>query len=797
MPIAELLGVQFDMQLLGKLSVSVAAVLFISWAFRFYTSRTRATRKPPLHDPAALARPSHEPESPQNGTCRNCKAALRHQSAPSDTGDEGKQSEASPVCAGSDDLTPEDTSALTGEGQLAQMVNSPGLTNTGKMAESQDRIHAEEHKNPEAPHPPFHLQETETNKSSDSDQDTDDGSTLKLPGHTDSRAASPSGRKSPCFLQRLEGCVGVGVGRELRQNLDLQGAHSCFLSKAEITVEDAHLVLEGRDDQSVVRGKIYEYYVESSSVTEATPGMARQRRGSQGSRGLLDSPSGEFGSRGSSLSEPPPSLSPIVMRDLVLTQNVSESEDLFSPSSPEPGHTNRPVLLRKDSYLSAAELSELHIPTPAPRTSTPLKPSQGPHSGDSSPASPLSPTTTTSDPNTWEEPSLETVAGARFLHPPTESSSEKESSMAGRLDLGNCMEVLALAKKHGQDHLRQAALRVMSDNYFQVLRDPGLYGRLMAGERDQVQRLRTRGRRFLVAADMDPQDWGRSDGSRGFGADQRTSSRLYYYDDYQDSWHQLCQTPQEVVSKGCAMCTMDNYLFVALGCQGTDREMKPSKRVFCYNPVTSIWKEISPMNEARPHCKLAALQGHVYAIGGECLSTVERYDPRSDRWTFVAPLPNDTFAVAHRVTVCNEELFVSGGTLRYTLLRYNPRTNAWRRSLIVGTKERTTEMVAVRSFLYRFDVNPVLGISVYRYHMGARLWYECSSKRMLHCPAFQCVAVDDTIYCLSRQFTMRFLADETSPAFIADDLSVLAEAKGVLFPVVLSLPEKRTLQTSV
>uniref|UniRef100_A0A669DLF7 Uncharacterized protein n=2 Tax=Pseudocrenilabrinae TaxID=318546 RepID=A0A669DLF7_ORENI len=56
------------------------------------------------------------------------------------------------------------------------------------------------------------------------------------------------------------------------------------------------------------------------------------------------------------------------------------------------------------------------------------------------------------------------------------------------------------------------------------------------------------------------------------------------------------------------------------------------------------------MNEARPRCKLAALEGYIYAIGGECLSTVERYDPRLDRWTFVAPLPNDTFAVAHHVT---------------------------------------------------------------------------------------------------------------------------------------------------
>uniref|UniRef100_A0A672Y8K2 Uncharacterized protein n=1 Tax=Sphaeramia orbicularis TaxID=375764 RepID=A0A672Y8K2_9TELE len=68
------------------------------------------------------------------------------------------------------------------------------------------------------------------------------------------------------------------------------------------------------------------------------------------------------------------------------------------------------------------------------------------------------------------------------------------------------------------------------------------------------------------------------------------------------------------------------------------------------------------MNEARPRCKLAALEGYIYAIGGECLSSVERYDPRLDRWTFVAPLPNDTFAVAHHVTliynVFNDCIFI-------------------------------------------------------------------------------------------------------------------------------------------
>ncbi|CAB1314891.1 unnamed protein product [Coregonus sp. 'balchen'] len=301
---------------------------------------------------------------------------------------------------------------------------------------------------------------------------------------------------------------------------------------------------------------------------------------------------------------------------------------------------------------------------------------------------------------------------------------------------------------------------------------------------------------------MDPKDWVESS-PQGTKREQRVtnkpSSGLCYYDDYKDSWHPLCPIHQEVISKGCAMCTMDNYLFVAVGgCQqGTDSEMKPSKRVFCYNRVTSIWKEISPMNEFRPHCKLAALQGYIYAIGGECLSTVECYDPRSDRWTFVAPLPNDTFAVAHHVTVCNGELFVLGRTLRYTLLRYNPNINVWRKSAITGSKERTTDIVEVRNFLYCFDVNPQLGISVYRYHTVARLWYECCTKRLAQCLTFQCVAMDDTIYCMSRQFTMRFLADEISPRFVVDDLSVLSGAKGILFRFVLSLPDTKALQTSV
>lgn len=297
-----------------------------------------------------------------------------------------------------------------------------------------------------------------------------------------------------------------------------------------------------------------------------------------------------------------------------------------------------------------------------------------------------------------------------------------------------------------------------------------------------------------MVADIDPQDLMRKQAMTGTN-DSGISSRLYYYDDYEDTWHHMSSIPKEVVSKGWTTCTMDNYLFVAEGCKGAGRNSEPSRKVFCFNPATGTWAEICRMNVARQSCKLVALLGHVYAIGGEGLWSVERYDPREDRWSFVAPLPSDAFMVPDRATSCNGELFVLGGGLQYTMLRYNPQRDAWRQSLIISSKETTAEMVAVGSSLYRFDVSPTQGITVHRSHAVARLWYECCSKRLPYCPAFQCAAIDDAIYCVSRDFTMRLLADKVSPSFDKKDLSVLSEANGVLFPFTLVLPDKEALQT--
>lgn len=755
------------MQLLLKLSLSVAAVLLVSWAYRFYSSRDDKKIQVCVKDNKGTSQQEKE-----NATCQNCKTTLRCQNSPKhETDGGGNQPRQLHTDSTTDYRTSDSTKEPPIEAHPCQAEKSEDAFSNQDSSLKGEML-------------------TRQKEAKVSTSNISFGSALNLPYPTESGMASTTGRRSPCFLQKLEGCV--GVGRELRQDLERQGAYSSFLSKAEIKVEDANVVLEGTGDQ-IVRGKIYDYYVESSShsITDSNTVHGQFERNSE-------SQPGEFGSRGSSLTELSSSVSPIIMRDLVLPQSTVEAPS--SLGSLKLRHPARPVLLRKESYLSAAEQSELSIPILTSRASTEMTHSLASTCNESISVHPMiSSSTDSKDFNMREEADLKTVAGAPFLHHPAKSLDSTDlESLKSKLDLGNCLETLYLAKKHGQTSVQEAALGVMSDNYLQVLRDPNLYGRLMAGEREQIRKQRMRGRRFVMVADMDPQDWALNTGGQIAATEhRRTSSAVYYYDDYKDAWHTLCMVPQEVISKACAMCTMDNYLFVAVGCQGTDREMTPSKRVFCYNPLTSIWKEISPMNVARPRCKLAALEGYIYAIGGECLSSVERYDPRLDRWTFVAPLPNDTFAVAHHVTVCNGELFVSGGTLRYMLLRYSPKTNTWKPSLLVGGKDRTADMVVVGRFLYRFDVNALLGISVYRYHTVARLWYECSTKRLQRCPAFQCVTMDDTIYCVSRQFTMRFEADEISPAFIDENLSVLSAAKGILFPFVLSLIDKKPRQTSV
>ncbi|XP_074704178.1 kelch domain-containing protein 7A [Strix aluco] len=552
--------------------------------------------------------------------------------------------------------------------------------------------------------------------------------------------------------QEAEGCrqtiqtlsVTSDLGLTMMASNAGSDASYSFSSVAKIQVKENYIAERRAKDgagQSVpgLKGKVYDYYVQSISqsvskkrcLPDIAPGTSCSHSLEQVNKELqsfatqeLDATSAMQAPTTSSIVPPP-------------TGSLG-----ISPEPPSPG--------RKDSLLQIANSPHLQLPMEG--------------SGVTAPASTLP-----------ASPQAGLVASADLFQmpPPT------------HLDLGNCYEVLCTAKAQKLSHLQEAAYKVMSDNYLQVLRTPSIYGRLNAGERELILRWRMKGKMYVAVADVNVQEPGLH------------TSRLCYYDDGGDCWHRLCHVPPEVVSQGCAMCSMFNYLFVVAGCEGTGRMQRPSNRVFCYDPLTNIWREICPLNQARPHCKLVALDGHLYAIGGECLYTVERYNPRQDRWTFTAPLPHDTFAVAHTATVCDGEIYVTGGTLRYVLLRYSARSDSWRVSPAGSSKDRMAEMVSTNGFIYRFNLHHSTGISVYRCSAKAKLWYECATYTMPNPASFQCAVVGSLVHCVGRHFHIRFLADHISPRFGTKELQPFPSPRGSLLPAVLVLPEGGMAQTQV
>ncbi|KDR07880.1 Kelch-like protein diablo [Zootermopsis nevadensis] len=61
-----------------------------------------------------------------------------------------------------------------------------------------------------------------------------------------------------------------------------------------------------------------------------------------------------------------------------------------------------------------------------------------------------------------------------------------------------------------------------------------------------------------------------------------------------------------------------------------------------YDCKSNQWSFISPMNTQRASAAAAVLNDKIYVAGGiddtDFLNTVEVYDPDTDRWTFVAPM---------------------------------------------------------------------------------------------------------------------------------------------------------------
>ncbi|XP_069872931.1 kelch repeat and BTB domain-containing protein 11 [Dipodomys merriami] len=397
----------------------------------------------------------------------------------------------------------------------------------------------------------------------------------------------------------------------------------------------------------------------------------------------------------------------------------------------------------------------------------------------------------------------EVVAGARRLQLPGAARRATEA-VAPQLSPDNCAAVLGAAKRRRLAELRDAAYRFMSDHYLEVLRRPAVFGRLSGAERELLLRRRLRaGRACLLAAALAPAAGARAGGAAGAAGARGEAAALYRFCAAAGAWRALAPLPEGAPARGCGLAVLHNYLFVAGGVAPAG----PSDRVFCYNPATGRWSAARPLRQARSQLRLLALDGHLYAVGGECQLGVERYDPRADRWAAVAPLPRGAFAVDPAAAVCNGELYVSGGSLFGRLLKYDPRRDEWQECPGGGGRGRAAGLVGLGGFLYRFELGGARGdaqgagaLSVCRYHCAARRWSPGTARLRPPGPPrpFRCAALDGAVYCVSRAGTWRFVpaadgepGQDAGPGghFEPEPLGAPLDVRGVLVPFVLRLPD--------
>ncbi|KAM5251243.1 kelch domain-containing protein 7B-like [Hipposideros larvatus] len=394
---------------------------------------------------------------------------------------------------------------------------------------------------------------------------------------------------------------------------------------------------------------------------------------------------------------------------------------------------------------------------------------------------------------------------------PGPSAGEPASAAAvrSRLDLGSCLDALAFAQQHGERGLARDTYALMSDNLLHVLRDPNLYRQLSAADRERILSLRTGRGQTVLGVLVLPSLYqasraGLTRGLRGEDAPaagpapQPPSAHLHVFHPREKEWRPLTRVPEEAPLRGCGLCTMHNYLFLAGGIRGSGAKAVCSNEVFCYNPLTDTWSQVRPMLQARAQLKLVALDGMLYAVGGECLYSMERYDPRTDTWTSRAPLPAGTFPVAHEAVACRGDIYVTGGHLFYRLLRYSPMKDAWDECPYSASHRRSSDMVALGGFLYRFDLLRGVGAAVMRYNTVTGSWSRAAPLPLPDPVPLRCAALGNTIYCLNHQVTATFTVSEGTAQFQARELQPFPQGnQGVLCPFILTLPPVHPLQTAL
>ena len=178
----------------------------------------------------------------------------------------------------------------------------------------------------------------------------------------------------------------------------------------------------------------------------------------------------------------------------------------------------------------------------------------------------------------------------------------------------------------------------------------------------------------------------------GSGHSGKLLPTIEMYDPVTDTWIQKADMPVPRSSSN-STCIVDGKIYI-IG--GVAANKKPNRldSVDIYDPATDTWTTGKSMNHARGGASVSVVNGKIYVMGGvgwpqipnhpgPFLSSVEVFDPKNNQWTEITEMPSPK--AWHTASVIDGKIYVIGGGFRgndqfeylSTVEVYDPETDRW------------------------------------------------------------------------------------------------------------------------
>ena len=143
------------------------------------------------------------------------------------------------------------------------------------------------------------------------------------------------------------------------------------------------------------------------------------------------------------------------------------------------------------------------------------------------------------------------------------------------------------------------------------------------------------------------------------------SNAMEEYDPVTDSWTKKADMPTEMT--GLSASVVNGKIYAIGGYSGKWPDIILASIVEEYDPATNTWTRKADMPTARARLSTSAVNGKIYAIGGDiavspnttATSVVEEYDPATDTWIRVTDMPTARAYVS--TGVVDGKIYAIGG----------------------------------------------------------------------------------------------------------------------------------------